>query len=301
MPNPDPSSSVQSPARIALSNILYLTDFSEAAEAAFPFATALTRQYGGKLHVLHILTRDAYAVTTPDLAAEVEAGQKQYADSQMRKMAARMQGLPHETKVEAGVAFWQGLERELKRTHIDLIVVGTHGRQGIRKMLLGSTAEEVFRGAKVPVLTIGPGCGGAKEEGGFSCVLYATDFTPASVGGAPYAFSLAEENQARLILLHVVRHLRKEEMLGELSVADGIHQLNQMIPADANLWCKPDSIVTYGVPAEKILEIAQEQGADLIVLGVHHTGHAVMTAHLVETTAHQVVSQAACPVLTVRA
>src|SRR5277367_1735197 len=162
MPNPDPSSSVQSPARIALSNILYLTDFSEAAEAAFPFATALTRQYGGKLHVLHILTRDAYAVTTPDLAAEVEAGQKQYADSQMRKMAARMQGLPHETKVEAGVAFWQGLERELKRTHIDLIVVGTHGRQGIRKMLLGSTAEEVFRGARVPVLTIGPGCGSAK-------------------------------------------------------------------------------------------------------------------------------------------
>ncbi len=289
----------QSRARIALKNILYLTDFSAPSELAFPYALGLARQYGAKLHVLNILVPDAFAVTTPELAIEVEEGQKQYADTQMKKIITRLHDLPHAARVHNG-AFWPVLEKEIRDEHIDLIVVGTHGRTGVRKVLLGSTAEEVFRGSNVPVLTIGPGVSAFGPATQFRCIVYATDFTPASLAAVPYAFSLAEETQSRLVLLHVIRQLRKEEVLGGLSIADAMHQLSETIPPDAVLWCRPDPVVVYGDPAEKIVELACEQAADLIVMGIRPTGHASMSAHLGETTAHKVVSRAACPVLTVR-
>lgn len=287
--------------RIALGNILYLTDFSEASKAALPFAIGLARGYGAKLHAVHILLPDSYAVTTPDLAAEVEEGQKQFARAEMHKLGSKLQDVKHETRVEAGNVFWIGLEHEIRRHHIDLIVVGTHGRTGVRKMLLGSVAEEVFRGCNIPVVTIGPGSGECVSDAArFGCVLFATDFTPASEEAAPYAISLAEGNESRLILLHVISRLRKEEMLGQLSIADAMHQLNGMVPRDAPLGCRPDPVVAYGDAAEKIVEIACERAADLIVLGIRHAGHGALAAHLRETTAHRVVATARCPVLTVR-
>lgn len=285
-------------ARIALKNILYLTDFSAPSEVALPYARVLAMEYEAKFHALHVLVPDAYAATTPELAAEVEEGQRQYAKAQIKKMDARLRDLPHQARVESG-AFWPALEHVLNTEHIDLIVTGTHGRTGVRKMLLGSVAEEVFRGSKIPVLTIGPGVS-AKPTAQMRCILYATDFSAASLAASPYAFSLAEETQARLVLLHVIRQLRKEEMLGELSIADALHQLHEMVPADSMLWCRPDPTVVYGDPAEKIVELASGQAADLIVLGIRHGRHASVTAHLGETTAHKVVARASCPVLTVR-
>ncbi len=284
--------------RIALNNILYLTDFSAPSASALPYAKSLAMEFGAKLHALHILTPDVYAATTPELAVEVEEGQKQYAKAQMKKVEAGLRDLPHVTRIESG-AFWPGLENVINAAHADLIVVGTHGRTGVRKMLLGSIAEEVFRGSNIPVLTIGPGVS-SKPTSQLRCILYATDFTPASLAAVPYAFSLAEETQARLLLLHIIRQLRKEEMLGELSIADALHQLHELVPADSMLWCRPDPSVGYGDPAERIIEIAAEQYADMIVLGIRHGNHASVTAHLGETTAHKVVSRATCPVLTVR-
>jgi|SRR5579863_1915056 len=289
----------QTRVRIALNNILYLTDFSVPSEAALPFAMNLTQEYGAKLHALHIMVPDAYAVATPELAVEVEEGQKQYAKTQMQKIDATLRDLPHATKIETGV-FWAALEREIATEKIDLVVAGTHGRTGVRKLLLGSIAEEVFRRCNVPVLTIGPGACAFGPSTQVCCIVYATDFSPASLAAVPYAFSLAEETEARLLLVHVIRHLRKEEMLGELSVADAMHQLHEMVPADAVLRCRPEPTVIYGDPAEKLVELACEQAADLIVLGIRPTGHAGISAHLGENTAHKVVSRATCPVLTVR-
>jgi len=285
-------------ARIALNDILYLTDFSVPSEAALPYARVLAMEYGAKLHALHVLVPDVYAVTTPELAAEVEEGQEQYAKAQMKKIDAALRDLPHDTTIASG-AFWPALEHAIHTNHIDLIVAGTHGRTGVRKMLLGSTAEEVFRGSKVPVLTIGPGVS-AKPATQLRCILYATDFSAASLAAVPYALSFAEETQARLVLLHVIRQRRKGEMVGELSIADALHQLHEIMPADVALWCRPDPAVVYGDPAEQIVQFAAEQAADLIVLGIRHGRHASMTAHLGETTAHKVVARATCPVLTVR-
>jgi nucleotide-binding universal stress UspA family protein len=290
--------------RITLKNILYLTDFSEPSEAALPFATAIARGYGASVYALHVLMPAPYVYTTPELTAAAIAGLEEGANLEMQKVESELAGLPHETIVERGFAVWPTLERTIKEHTIDLVVLGTHGRTGTQKFLLGSVAEEIFRRSPVPVLTIGPWVrGGAHNDARFHRVLFATDFTRESLAGLPYAVSLAQENQARLFLLHVIRTCRQgqEEMRGERSAANTLYDLNEMVPRDAELWCRPEAIVEHGEPAEGILEAAKQRGADLIVLGVRDAaGRLGAATHLERTTAHKVVAHAPCPVLTVR-
>jgi nucleotide-binding universal stress UspA family protein len=210
----------------------------------------------------------------------------------------------HEVVIERGVGVWPVLSDTLKKEEIDLIVLGTHGRTGLQKLILGSSAEEVFRRSPVPVLTIGPAVrNGAHNGGRFRCVLFATDFNVVSKVAAAYAVSLAQENQARLILLHVLPEPRqsKASRSHELSIAEAIHRLQELVPPEAEFWCRPDAMVQHGEPAEQILAAANQRGADLIVLGVRGMdGLAAMSTHLRQATAYNVVVQAPCPVLTVR-
>jgi nucleotide-binding universal stress UspA family protein len=157
--------------------------------------------------------------------------------------------------------------------------------------------------ASVPVLTIGPSVRKAAHSGGrFHRVLFPTDFTPEAQGAAPYAVSMAQENQTRL-LLHVMRvpALKGTDKAGQDSVANVMHQLYELVPQAAELWCRTEATVRFGNPSERILEVAVQHDADLIVLGVRDaTGRLGAATHLERTTAHRVVAHAACPVLTVR-
>src|SRR4029077_3270664 len=167
--------------------------------------------------------------------------------------------------VERGFKVWPVLARTIQEHAIDLVVLGTHGRTGTQKFLLGSVAEEIFRRSPVPVLTIGPWVrSGAHNDARFHRVLLATDFTAESLTALPYAVSIAQENQARLFLLNVIRSLGQdqEEMRGRLLAANTLYELNEMVPKDAELWCRPEAIVEHGEPAEGILEAAKQRGAD---------------------------------------
>jgi len=291
-------------ARVTLNNILYLTDFSEPSEAALPFATAVAREYGAKVYAFHVLIPAAYVYTTPETAAAGIEAQEEAAQEDMQRVEAQLVGIPHESVVERGTGIWPSLERAIKEYAIDLIVLGTHGRTGAQKLLLGSVAEEVFRRSHVPVLTIGPWAHSGIHKGAkFHRVLYATDFSNESASAAPYAISMAQENQATLILLNVMRE--PETPLTEREAQDAIsnatYQLHEIVPASAELWCRPEAVVRYGNAADKIIETAKERGADLIVLGVRDAGgHIGAATHLERTTAHKVVAHAVCPVLTVR-
>ena len=291
-------------ARIRLNNILYLTDFSEPSEAALPFAAAVAREYGAKIFAYHALIPAAYVYTTPELVQTGIEAQEEAAEINMKRAEAQLVGVPHEMIVERSIGIWPSLEQAIKDYKADLIVLGTHGRTGAQKLLLGSVAEEVFRRSRVPVLTIGPGARRGLHAGAkFHHVLYATDFSKGSLAAAPYAISMAEENQARLVLLHVMRPsttpLSEREAQDVLSNAT--FQLHEIVPASAELWCTAEAIVREGNPAEKILETAKEKGADLIVLGVRDRGeHLGAATHLERATAHKVVAHATCPVLTVR-
>lgn len=289
---------------VELKNILYLTDFSQPSEQALPYAIAMARKYGAKVHSLHVFIPAPYAGKTPGMAAAGLEAEEEIARTEMQRIESQLSGLQHQEIVESGLSLRAAVDQAIREYEIDLIVMGTHGRTGPERLLLGSVTEEVFRRSNVPVLTIGPSVRtGAHSAGRFHRVLFATDFTPASVAAAPYAVSLAEETEARLILLHVVRMPEepKEEARFETSVAELIHRLYEVVPEEAQLAIPPQIAIEYGNPGDMIIEAAKDRGADVIVMGVRSAaGHLGVATHVQRATAHEVVAHASCPVLTIR-
>jgi nucleotide-binding universal stress UspA family protein len=265
------------------------------------------RGFDAKVHALHILLPEPSCYATPELTAMAIQAADDTAQAEMQRVDSQLAGLRHETTIERGIEVWPTVQKAIQDDEADLIVLGTHGRTGAEKLLLGSVAEEIFRRSPVPVLTIGPGVRGRVHSAGrFHRVLFATDFSPESLAAAPYAVSLAQQNQSHLLLITVIR--KPEELndsdnrIFELSVAEALHRLYEMIPVNAELNIPPQVSVEYGEPADRIVEVAKERGVDLIVLGVRDAaGRLGAATHLERAIAHKVVAHAASPVLTVRA
>lgn len=294
---------LQAGLQVKLKNVLYLTDFSDSSEKALPFVTFIAREYGATVHAFHVLTPEPSVYMTPDLVLTLDESREQTARARMGRLESQLGGLPHEAKVERGTSVWAVLAKALKSREIDLIVLGTHGRTGARKLLLGSVAEEIFRQSPVPVLTVGPMVANDVHIG-FQRLLLATDFKPESRAAAAYAFSMVQENrEAQLYLLHVIRspERHREKTAVECSVANAMHQLYELVPGEAEFCSRPKLIVEHGDPGERILAIARQKETNLIVLGLRQgQRHLEAATHLERTTAHTVVAHALCPVLTVR-
>lgn len=299
---------VATPSRIEIKNVLLATDFSEASHSALSCALSIARAYDATIHALHVVTPDAYMCATPESARAFDS-MEEAVQTEMAKVSARISGLRNEATIERASSVWAAIEEIMRKNDIDLIVVGTQGRTGARKLLLGSTAESIFRQARVPVLTIGPAVREGIHSGGkFHCVLFATDLTEASLSAASFALSIAEDNDAKLALLHVsgrldgkeaARHARSEKTISAASI---MHELHEMIPMDAELWCRPEVVLKFGEPARQILETAREKGADLIVMGPHSLkGSIAGMTHLDRGVSYNVVVRSRCPVLTVLA
>ena len=293
-------------ATVRVKNILFLTDFSEPSEVALPFATAFGRNQDAKIHALHVLQPVPYSYSKAGLVAEALEAAEETAQSAMQRLSSQLSGLQYETTVVRGAEVWPAVDHAIQEGDVDLIILGTHGRTGPEKLLLGSVAEEIFRRSPVPVLTIGPGIrSGAHNGGRFHQVMFATDFTPESLAGAPFALSLARENQAHLALLTVMRKPEKpdesDDRIFELSVAEAFHRLYELVPEKESLRYPPQALVEYGDAAERIVEVAKQRGVDLIVLGVRSAaGRLGAATHLERAIAHKVVARATCPVLTFR-
>jgi len=295
----------ESDARILLKNILFLTDFSEPSEAALPFAMAIAREYSAAIHALHVLVPEAFLYTSPEASIVSLEAQEENAVNEMQRTESQLAGVSHEGVVVRSPEIWTAVAEAIENSHADMIVLGTHGRTGAQKVVIGSAAEEVFRKSPIPVLTIGPYARSGVHGGArFRRVLYATDFSAESRVAAPFAVSLAQENQAQLILMHVLDGGRDQMTRSrpQMSIADAMHTLLELVPADAELWCRPEPVVQYGAAGERILMEAKGRNADLIVLGVKSAaGRMRVSTRLSRSVAYQVVANAPCPVLTVRA
>lgn len=292
---------IESTTRISFKNVLLATDFSPVSEAAFRYAQAITRRYGAKIFATHVVAPGETPMVPPENWGACQQVLEEAARREMHELSERLQGIPHETVLGYG-GIWDSVSALIAENHIDLLVVGTHGRQGLERLLMGSVAEEIFRRAACPVLTVGPSVSAsAAPEVDFKEIVFATDFSPEWRTSAAYAVSLAQDYQARLTLVHVVCEpvagVTDMERITEARMKD----LHAMVPHDAELWCRPEYVVDFGDPAQRILEAARERKADLIVLGVRSAArHLGAATHVGTATAHTVVSLAPCPVLSVR-
>jgi nucleotide-binding universal stress UspA family protein len=293
---------VETPARVQVRNILFPTDFSSAAHAASPYAAEFAKRFGAKLFALHVATPAVNPMTEPATWAALQRAAEAEAGKQKQDLLDSFRGIQPEVLIEEG-GLWSTLESVLQNNNIDLIILGTRGRSGVKKLLLGSVAEEIFRRASCAVLTVGPfSPEEPPRDGKISEIVYATDFSPESVAAASYAVSLAQEFQARLTLLHVIPDQNTGDLLHAENLVDSSTRLlRSLVPAEADLWGEPRFTVERGTPAEKILAVAARRQADLIVLGVRRpSGFPGAATHLPIATAHKIVSRATCPVLTVR-
>ncbi len=296
---------VAAPSQVTFRDILYLTDFSEPSEAALPFALALARSFKATIHALNVVIPAAYVYTTPDLTALAIEAEQEQACAEMKKLETKLGSVPHKVIVERATEIWEPVKQALLGDHIDLIILGTRGRTGAQRLLLGSVAEEIFRRSKVPVLTIGPGGRDNPESiGRIRRVLFATDFSPEALAAAPYAMTLAKQEGARLILVYVLPRTRvgnaNDSSPAPVSVAEAMHRLYE-VPKEAKLHAAPELAIEYGDVAERIVEAAKQRNADIIVLGVRAgIGVPGAATHLERPIAHRVIVNAPCPVLTVR-
>jgi nucleotide-binding universal stress UspA family protein len=303
------------PAFISLKNILFACDFSVTSEAALPYATAICRHFGATLHLAHVMSDtgllmlsggvDYVSMGTIYEDAHTEAKER------LERISMRLGELPHQCHVRHGQV-WQNLAEIVQENEIDLIVVGTRGRGGLGKFLLGSVAEDILRHAPCPVLTVGPKVSGRAKLPALQAtrrdvapvdlelheIVFATKFGEDATRAAKTAVLLAEEFQAHLTLLHVIENYTG---LGSHPgpIEQGLRRLQELVPADAVLQYTPEKALQFGSPTECILRIASERDADMIVLGARGTVE-VGGTHLPWSTTHHVLANAHCPVLTVR-
>ena len=286
-------------------------DFSPISKRALDHAAVIARWYEAELVVLHVTpfmptlfgfpaavdtagvaAADADAVI-PELTAFVAEAATMVSATQtiVRSGSPAVEILHYAAEAEA-----------------DLLVLGTHGRTGFERFMVGSVTEKVLRKAPCPVLSVPPRCEGQPERPVFGRILCGADFSEASDHAAEYALSLAQEANGRLTLLHVVDWMPDKNFAKypqfdpaayrQVITREARRQLEGLVPKEARDWCEPDLRISCGKPYREILRVAAEDQADLIVLGVHGLGP--IDRMLFGSTTEHVVRQAPCPVLTIR-
>ena len=288
---------------VEIKNILFATDFGTASDPALRYAHAIAARHGSKVYVLHVLPPEArISVPLDKFPTEFDRVRQEAAEHMTKLLGGEsMKGVAHDALIERG-NIAEIVPATVETNSIDMVIVGTHGHRGLKKLMLGSVAEEIFRSAMCPVLTVGPHIAkDGMETGEFPHVLFTTDFSPGSIKALSWALWFARQSQAQLTLLHVIDEISEAgvEYLDEVQAACK-QRMAELLPAGTGEWCHPQFFVDFGPAADTITKIAEEQHTDLIVMGARKTAVPMATMHLPWATAYRVVCNAHCPVLTVR-
>jgi nucleotide-binding universal stress UspA family protein len=295
--------------------ILCPIDFSEHSSHALAQATLLARWFGARLAVLHVRPTvtphpdiPSGGPVAPWLLAELE-------ELRQRVAAAYRDATAAAVDVEALATAGEPVHEILGcagTLPADLIVLGTHGASGFQHLVLGSVTEKVLRKAPCPVLTVPPKAHTATTH--FTRLICAVDFSDCSLKAAAFAAALAKESGAALTLLHVIEWPWHEAVLPEMTgvpgaQADAIAEYRRYLETGAQerldavdtSALPPGTVSTsvrFGKPYVELLDVARQEQADLIVLGVR--GRGALDLGFFGSTANHVVRSASCPVLTIR-
>jgi nucleotide-binding universal stress UspA family protein len=286
---------------VPLQRILVATDFSAGARAALDYALGIARHFHSQVYLVHVIPAEVLLYVSPEGSEEAIQQARKFAAREMRRLVeeAGCTGMVHE-EILCGGGIWPLLQGFVRAQAIDLMVLGTHGRTAAKKQLLGAVAEEIFRLAECPVLTVG-----ARSEKpalathGVHRILYATNFKPHSERAATFAHSMEREHGAKMTVLHVVEDQSESPTNSQGIIRDFmIRRMRKGLPPACVGNCEPEFEVRFGDPGKQILSVAREQNSDLIILGLRAGTHT--EGQLPSAIAYKLVCQAACPVLTTR-
>ncbi|MEX5214166.1 MAG: universal stress protein [Nitrospiraceae bacterium] len=297
-----------------MERILLATDFSTGATRALAYASFFASAWNTHLDLLHVipLWPDADLLGAFDhvrlghirqeIGVKLEGLTSHLKRTGVRAQAHQEEGIPSERIVAAA------------GTHkADLVVVGSHGHSGLEHVLLGSTAERVIKGASCPVLTVRPlhlsrnemSARASTDTVRMRHILLATDLSESSLPAVDCALQMGRKFQASVTILHVMEW-RSLGVSFSMSAFAGWEKLRESIEArllDMTERFKAECstaryLVNEGSPADVILEVAQEQPCDMIVIGTH--GRRGVSRLLLGSVAEAVLRRADCPVLTVK-
>jgi nucleotide-binding universal stress UspA family protein len=291
----------QVPSKISLKNILYATDFSATSEAALPFVIGLARKYGAHVHALHVRPVDPYWPMALEAASAMAATEQELAQRDADHLHELLAGVPHDVTV-ARVDIWAPLSEMITRHEIDLVVVGTHGRSGVAKVVMGSVAAEIIRSVPCPVLTIGPDVEIALDHPlEFKRILFATNLGPASLDAVPYAIELANDHHAQLIVMMVLEKESPGEFASQNFYTEfETRRLREIFLGEGEFKIAPKFLVETGDAARQIVKVARDLDVDLVILGTKRAETSLTVAtHFSKTTVQRVIAGAPSPVLTV--
>jgi nucleotide-binding universal stress UspA family protein len=299
---------------IAFKQILCPTDLSEASVRSLTYAAAFARWYGARLTILHVVpTFEAMTVGPGALNGPpqiVMPLSRQEVLDEMRRIteSTGIDSSDATLSAEAGDPVRNIVDQALA-IGADLVVMGTHGRSGFERLLIGSVAEKVLRKAPCPVLLVPPHmAANADPDVSFKHILCPMDFSPAALQALGFALDLARQSEGVVTLLHALEWLTDEEPreythfnvpeYRQHLVDDARERLQALVADESRTPTAIEHRVVVGRAYREILQVAQESGTDLIVMGAQ--GRGGLGLALFGSTTQQVVRAATCPVLTVR-
>jgi len=297
--------------KIHFQRILCATDLSDFSNSAVIQAIGMAKEFGATLYICHVIDlpmvsmHGAAFVYPEDQIEEMKTGAIQQIEGLVKDSA-----LNWEAVVETGPVS-STLCRLAVDQQADLAIVSTHGRTGLKRLFLGSVTERLLRTIACPLLVVtasekSTGLQAQFKGFGFKQILVGCDFSADSGRAVEYGFSLAQEFEAAIHLVHVVEPFvyrdttmpdaAKLEIFG--GVSDGCRKrLEDLVPEEAHNWCNIQIACEAGKPFQALKGYADAHQIDLIVLGVR--GHSLVETMLLGSTTDRVIRGVSCPVLSV--
>lgn len=293
-------SSVEEVANLTLSRILVATDFKPETEAATEYAGLLAKHFFSNLTVAHVVDL-ALATQSEGAAAGWPLEEMRHESAEKLDRALNQLNCPglgvRSRQVEA-LNPAAALVRLSEEMDADVLVMGTSSRHGLTKLLIGSCAEGVIHHAKCPVVTLGPKVKRSVADGlNLRTVVFATDLYHNAQEKAATALAFAKDSLAKVYMCHILDtppadRFETAELRSESELA-----LLKLVPPATYEWCNMEYVIESGDAGERIVALAKETGADLIVLGARRTNSYL--TRMAKSVVEHVLANSECPVMTI--
>jgi len=295
---------------LTIRQVLCPIDFSESSQQALALAAAIARWYQARLHVLSVFVTATVMDVPPRQMTEAMHAR---IASDLKRVTSRVPSdVPLDLKITEAAEVDREIVAEARHLPADLLVIGTHGRSGFRRLLMGSVTERVLRDPPCATLVVPPGAPTSSPDAPvrFRQIVCAVDFSAGSRAALRHALAIAQESDSQLLVLNVIEvppeltdHPAVEpadvDAIRAAAEAERLRRLRELIPNHARTFCTVETAVTEGAADHAVLLACSARQADLLVLGISH--HRLLDRLVFGSVAARVTRAATCPVLLVPA